>query len=467
MIGIVVVSHSRRLAEAAVELACEMVPSDRRPSIEIAAGLDEHTFGTDAEAISAAIEAADGGEGVLVLLDLGSAVLSAEMACEFLDPDAAARVVLSGAPLIEGLVAAVVTASGGAPLAAVAREADAGLAAKREHLGLGEAEAPEPGSAPDADVGDALTWAAVVDTPHGLHARPAAALVSALSGLDAQVWLTNATTGKGPAAGDSLSGVATLDVRQGHEVSASITGAEADRALAALQDFAASGFGEGAGTEAPTGQVAPAVVTAALARLVADPPADDQEPGPADGEQARVDRAFGAVSEHLTALRGGDGEVDAILGAVDVMLRDRALTRGISRAVAAGAAADAATRAQFAELSGTFDRLTDPYLRERGQDVRALRDLVLRALAGQPLARQLPEGPHVLVLPELDAVTAVRLDPVATLGVVTTEGADAGHGAIICHHRGIPFVGGLAEAADLPDGLDVVLDTERGTLTPA
>ncbi len=121
MIGIVVVSHSRRLAEAAVELACEMVPSDRRPSIEIAAGLDEHTFGTDAEAISAAIEAADGGEGVLVLLDLGSAVLSAEMACEFLDPDAAARVVLSGAPLIEGLVAAVVTASGGAPLAAVAR----------------------------------------------------------------------------------------------------------------------------------------------------------------------------------------------------------------------------------------------------------------------------------------------------------------------------------------------------------
>ncbi len=213
--------------------------------------------------------------------------------------------------------------------------------------------------------------------------------------------------------------------------------------------------------------MAPAVVTAALARLVADPPADDQEPGPADGEQARVDRAFAAVSEHLTALRGGDGEVDAILGAVDVMLRDRALTRGISRAVAAGAAADAATRAQFAELSGTFDRLTDPYLRERGQDVRALRDLVLRALAGQPLARQLPEVPHVLVLTELDAVTAVRLDPAATLGVVTTEGADAGHGAIICHHRGIPFVGGLAEAADLPDGLDVVLDTERGTLTPA
>ena len=76
MTGLVVVSHSRALADAAVDLAGEMLHgSDVR--IEVAAGLDPTTFGTDATAIVAAIEAADDGQGVVVLMDLGSAVLSA------------------------------------------------------------------------------------------------------------------------------------------------------------------------------------------------------------------------------------------------------------------------------------------------------------------------------------------------------------------------------------------------------
>ncbi|HEY0473638.1 MAG TPA: phosphoenolpyruvate--protein phosphotransferase, partial [Kribbella sp.] len=80
MIGIVVVSHSRALATAAVELAAEMVTEGDRPVIAVAAGLDETTFGTDAAAVAEAIGTADSPDGVLVLLDLGSAVLSAELA---------------------------------------------------------------------------------------------------------------------------------------------------------------------------------------------------------------------------------------------------------------------------------------------------------------------------------------------------------------------------------------------------
>ena len=78
MIGIVVVSHSRALADAAVGLAREMVDADTGPNVVVAAGLDESTFGTDATAVSAGIEEVDSPDGVLVLLDLGSAVLSAE-----------------------------------------------------------------------------------------------------------------------------------------------------------------------------------------------------------------------------------------------------------------------------------------------------------------------------------------------------------------------------------------------------
>jgi multiphosphoryl transfer protein len=134
VVGLVVVSHSRPLARAAVDLAREMLHGvDVR--IEVAAGLDDTTFGTDATAVAAAVTAADDGDGVVVLMDLGSSVLSAGLALELLDADAAGRVTLCAGPLVEGLVIAAVTASTGASRERVAADAAAALAAKHTQLG--------------------------------------------------------------------------------------------------------------------------------------------------------------------------------------------------------------------------------------------------------------------------------------------------------------------------------------------
>src|SRR3954468_9429277 len=129
-VGIVVVSHSRALADSAVALASEMVHG-QQVRIAVAAGLDEVTFGTDAVRIKEAIESVDGPAGVVVLMDLGSAVLSAELALDLLDdPAARDRVTLSSAPIVEGLVVAAVAASGGASRAEVATEARNALLGK-------------------------------------------------------------------------------------------------------------------------------------------------------------------------------------------------------------------------------------------------------------------------------------------------------------------------------------------------
>ncbi len=132
-VGIVVVSHSRPLARAAVELAEQMVPNSQ-PPVRIAAGLDETTLGTDAAAVSSALEELAGCSGILVLVDLGSSILSAEMACEFVDPDLSAKVRISPGPLVEGLVVAVVTASTGADLDTVADQAAKALLPKQQQL---------------------------------------------------------------------------------------------------------------------------------------------------------------------------------------------------------------------------------------------------------------------------------------------------------------------------------------------
>src|SRR5205814_8908071 len=107
--------------------------------LEVAGGLaEEGALGTDAVRVVEAIGRADSGDGVLVLMDLGSAVLSAETALDFLEPEQRESVLLCEAPLVEGAVAAAVASKLGEPLAAVAQEARGGLQGKVAQLGVEE-----------------------------------------------------------------------------------------------------------------------------------------------------------------------------------------------------------------------------------------------------------------------------------------------------------------------------------------
>ena len=186
MIGIVVVSHSAMLAAGLKALADQLGSPAR---LLLAAGVDDpdHPIGTDAIAVMSAIEEADDGSGVLVLMDLGSALLSAETALELLPPELSARVRLCPAPLVEGTLAAVVAAGSGLTLDEVAAEALGALGPKQAMLPASPAQAAIE-TVPVADDGW-LCCEVVVDNPHGLHVRPAARLVAALKPFAAELKL--------------------------------------------------------------------------------------------------------------------------------------------------------------------------------------------------------------------------------------------------------------------------------------
>lgn len=122
-VGLVLVSHSRQLAEGLRELA-EQVGQGRVP-IAVAAGAEGGALGTNAIDIAQALESLAETDGVLVLMDLGSAVLSTETALEQLDPSLRERVQMVDAPFVEGAVAATVEASLGSGLDAVRATAEA------------------------------------------------------------------------------------------------------------------------------------------------------------------------------------------------------------------------------------------------------------------------------------------------------------------------------------------------------
>lgn len=120
MVGIVVVSHSSELAEGLAALAAQMAGPEVR--IEPAGGLPDGGLGTDEDRVRAAIKAADQGEGVVILGDLGSAILTVRHVLERHNGNGSVRLV--DAPIVEGAVAAAVTASANMPLDDVARSAE-------------------------------------------------------------------------------------------------------------------------------------------------------------------------------------------------------------------------------------------------------------------------------------------------------------------------------------------------------
>jgi dihydroxyacetone kinase phosphotransfer subunit len=126
LVGLVIVSHSAKVADGTLELAAQMAGDEVR--IVAAGGLADGTIGTDATRIAAAIQAADAGAGVVVMTDLGSAVLSASTALEMIDAEQAARVRLSRGPIVEGAIVAAIQASVGDNLEVVVETADAMLA---------------------------------------------------------------------------------------------------------------------------------------------------------------------------------------------------------------------------------------------------------------------------------------------------------------------------------------------------
>jgi PTS hybrid protein len=121
-VGIVIVSHSPKVAEGISDMVRQMV-GDMVP-LAYAGGNPEGGLGTDVAAIISAIERAWSEAGVAILVDLGGAETNSEMAIEMLGQDRRGRVVVCNAPIVEGAVIAATEASGGSPLDIVKRTAE-------------------------------------------------------------------------------------------------------------------------------------------------------------------------------------------------------------------------------------------------------------------------------------------------------------------------------------------------------
>ncbi|MBM4424877.1 MAG: phosphoenolpyruvate--protein phosphotransferase [Chloroflexi bacterium] len=491
MIGLVIVSHSARLAEGVAELARGMAGPDVRLAATGGLDMPDQPLGTDAVLVHRAIEEVYSEDGVLVLMDLGSALLSAEMALDMLPPERRARVQLCEAPLVEGALAAAVQARLGSSLDQVAAEARGALAAKQAHLGLPSAptvsaSAPEP-------AGPAETLRLTVHNRLGLHARPAAQFVqTAAQFAQTDIRVSNESRGRGPVSAKSINAIATLGVRRGQVILITASGPEAASALAALQRLADDNFGEVDET--------PPTTVAATAPLTAPPTAQTlrgipASPGLALGPARLFRPALPDVPTHtvadsaaewqrlLTALektraqvrtlreavaRRADAYAAAIFDAHLLFLDDEAL-RGPARAAidSEHLNAAAAWKRAVEAVAADYAALDDDYLRARAADVLDVGQQVLLQLLGGT-APAVFTTPGVLIAADLTPADTARLDPALVMGIATALGGPTSHSAILARALGLPAVVGLGESVlALAEGAPLILDGDAGLLIPS
>jgi phosphocarrier protein FPr len=494
MIGIVFVSHSAKLADGIMELARQMAGAEVKLASAGGMALPGRPLGTDPVLVAKAIEEVYSEDGVLVLMDLGSAVLSAEMALNLLLPAQRPNVVLCEAPLVEGAISAAVQARVGSTMAQVLAEARGALAYKMDHLyPAGAAQVPpEPVEAPADPSTLALQW--TVSNRLGLHARPAARFVQTVGRFpNARILVRNLSLGCGPVAANSINSVTMLGLAKGHTMEIVATGPEAQVALKALEALAKDHFGDRDEEPAP---ITPSVLLpegnsagaggytglCGSIGMAAGPARHFRIPAPAipqdritdpQAEWARLLEALGEVRAQIQATLSSvtqrlDRSAVDLFQAHLLFLDDPALCDPAHRLVfEEHLNAAAAWQRTSDAMAHAYRSQDNEYLRARAADLEAVGRQVTNVLTGGFQGGPILESPGILIASDLTPAETAQLDPAMVLAICTATGGPTSHSCILARAFGIPAIVGLGEAVlGILEDTPLLVDAGNGRLIP-
>ncbi len=488
MVGLVLVSHSRPLAEATADLIRRTV---NNPELRLtcSGGIGEHReeLGTDAVEIQEAIGTVYSGDGVVVLMDMGSAILSAETAKDFLDPAQQPQVRLTSAPLVEGGIAAAIQAQLGSSIDEVVNAARQSLLPKQDQIQ--DTDSPVQATVDVVQAAPSETVDVTILNPHGLHLRPAATLIKSLSRFPGEVLIENKTANRGPVAVRSLVDVARLQIREGDSVRFSISGSDPKPAAAAIRALIENRFGEAPASttesDAPSNEnsrlfgVSGGIVVGRILLLDSIPVAIPTRRVESVADMAReTEQLAAAISaaaeefdERIDRLRPTLREDHlGVFEAQRMILADpTAFQEARDQIEKQHLNSAAAWHSVLSRYVADQEQVEDPYLRARAADFREVERMVLSHLAEETENSGLPRetfvSPTLVVCEELTPTLAEQFHRDAVAGVIQLGGGTTSHGAILARAFTLPAIGGARDhLAGLKSAQKVAIDGAKGLL---
>lgn len=494
MIGLVIVSHSERLAQGILEMI-KMIPNwESRVRIAAAGGLDDGGFGTSYEKILQAIENSASDEGIIILGDLGSSFLTAELCLESLPEELKSLVYISYAPLFEGALTVTSLAVAGAQISEILERL------KRMAVATGKlsSEAPQEISVASSSK-SALVEVAI---PSGFHARPAAMFVKIASKFSSRIKVRNVTRGGDFADAKSLVEVSTKAMAEkGELVEIVAEGDDAKEALSALRELIQSKLIELENTAIADAEVTreeiavgnrrkQEQVTEARLLFVGIP----LFPGIAIGKSILLQHnmyeqpfhptipqnfdlkilhnAFETLTKRLHSrkekiiqLKGKSADYLAAIYEFQIsLLNDPKTFAAIVGGVSSGLSLTESVNRFFEKLEHEFEN-GPSFMKERRADLRDLKMNLLSILTGMDLSvgKEKLSSDSIVIIKELYPSEILSLLEYSISGLVMTDVGPNSHVAILAKMLGIVSVTGVGdEILQIPDGTNVCLDATSG-----
>ena len=479
MVGLVIVSHSHALVTGLQELVAQMVPDLDNIAFIGGTGDAENPIGTDPMQVMEAITQVATGDGVLILMDLGSALLSAETALDFVPDDIRQQVRLSSAPIVEGTLSAAVQASLGADLKTVAAEAGSALHVKAAQLG-DEVEAAAESA---VNTEDGIDLTCEIKNVNGLHARPAARLVSSAGRFSADITLVKGETRVNA---KSINQVATLGVRCGDKVVFNFSGADAEDARQAMTQLYQDNFGEdlnhvsssrdngehSSSADGFSGRVVcpgiaigPAWLYHSSAAVVEPNAITDVEAEIQRFQQSLTAAVKAAESLQQTAKKTVGEEQAEIFAFHKLLLEDeQTINATINQMKDEHVCAEYAWSVAIKAVATSYEALNDEYLRGRVSDVYDVQNAVLQQLGVITRPDFTSDQAVVVIAQDLSPSVVAELPRDKVLGICLAEGGVTSHAAIIAASRGIPTLVGVRDALTVRNDDYVIIDGGTGRL---
>lgn len=325
---------------------------------------------------------------------------------------------------------------------------------------------------------------------HGLHARPAKQLTQVARQQSATLKIRLADSTEQAVSATSLTRILGLGARRGQTLVISATGDGAQASVHALCKAIESGLGEAVTplresdneTREPKPSPEPLVPDQAVKAVAASPGLAlapvfvlripeltyAKTSDVPDRENERLAAAIEASDRQLQTLirKAEGGEAGPILSVHAEMLRDEDLQRAAHEAMDEGASAEAGWWLAIDTAARAQEALADRLLAERAADLRDVGRRVLANLCGIEMPTP-PDTPYILVSEDLGPSDVAQLDTQRVRGLVTARGGATSHSAILARALGLPAVVGAGDRVlQLQDGIDLVVDGERGCIVP-
>ncbi|UPW18072.1 phosphoenolpyruvate--protein phosphotransferase [Agarivorans sp. TSD2052] len=497
MISIVVVSHSLKLAVGILELAAQMTHG--KIKLVCAAGVDdpENPIGTDSVAILEAIESVYSEDGVLVFVDIGSAILSTDMALELLDAEKVKNVHVTAAPIVEGTISASVAAAAGLSLNEVIDESHLALPSKQKQVAEKNREESVVLDFKTTEIipnRNTVSVTTEVKNPHGIHARPASAIVSAVASFDAVITLKN---GNNEVNAKSINSIALLGAKKGDRVVCSASGNEAAAAIKAFELLASNNFNEdigqskeplinddgngylnrGWGGESKNidgcikgvpASKGIAIAPISLFQTTMPKPSHRKSLG-IEFERTTFLKAKEKAIEGLkllaakTVKEGATNQAE-IFNAHIQMLDDPFLDNQISDLLNSDIDIETAWEIVVTRTAKAYADSSSDYMQERANDILDIGKRIMLLLLDIDEVKIEYSTPIILVADDLTPSDTAQLDPSFVKGLILAKGGHTSHSAILARSLGIPAIVGVNGTKSLVNGDIVIMDGITGSI---